>query len=86
MKKKIVIILISIFLLTLLLIYFYSKKITPLLMKYAKIEGKKIAIDIISKGYYSYSYTIASKMDMLIENQVKPISLKSGVISTILWI
>ena len=36
--------------------------------------GKEI--DIISKGYYSFSYNILDKMIMLIENEIKPIFLK----------
>ena len=53
MRRKglisLIIIFIFIFVLTILLLYFYSSKISPLLIKYSRIECKRIAIDIISK-------------------------------------
>ncbi len=50
-KKSIFILLLTLVLLfTILLLYFYSNKISPLLIKYSKVESKRIAIDIISKG------------------------------------
>ena len=49
-KNKIVLILILVFLFTILLLYFYSSKVSPFIIKYSKIESKKIAIDIISKN------------------------------------
>ena len=36
--------------LSIILIYIYSKKISPVIMKYALIDSKKIGISIISKG------------------------------------
>lgn len=50
MKNKIFLSIIIILILTVFVIYFYSKKISPVLIKYAQIEGKKVAIDIISTG------------------------------------
>ena len=52
MKKKSILILLTtlVLLFTILLLYFYSNKISPLLIKYSKVESKRIAIDIISKG------------------------------------
>ena len=48
--KKIIIILIIVFFLSILLIFFYSSKISPKLLEYAKIESKRVGIDIISKN------------------------------------
>lgn len=50
MKNKIIFIFTIIIISTILIIYFYSNELSPLLMKYAKIESKRIAIDIISSG------------------------------------
>lgn len=49
-KSKIILFIIIVIFFSILLIYYYSFKISPVLLKYAKIEGKKQAIDIISKN------------------------------------
>ena len=49
-KNIIIVIFIFIIVFTILLLYFYSNKISPLLVKYSKIESKNIAIQIISKN------------------------------------
>lgn len=48
--KRVLLIIISLIFFSLVLIYFYSKKLSPILIKYASIEGKNKAIDIISKN------------------------------------
>ena len=50
MKSKVILFIIIVIFFSILLIYYYSFKISPVLLKYAKIEGKKQAIDIISKN------------------------------------
>ena len=49
-KSKVILFIIIVIFFSILLIYYYSFKISPVLLKYAKIEGKKQAIDIISKN------------------------------------
>ena len=49
-KNIIIVIFILIIVFTIILLYFYSNKISPLLVKYSKIESKNIAIQIISKN------------------------------------
>lgn len=49
-KSKIILFIIIVIFFSILLIYYYSFKISPVLLKYAKIEGKKQAIGIISKN------------------------------------
>ena len=48
--KRVLLIIISLIFFSLVLIYFYSKKLSPILIKYASIEGKNKAIDVISKN------------------------------------
>lgn len=48
--KQLLIIIIIMIILSIILIYIYSKKISPVIMKYALIDSKKIGISIISKG------------------------------------
>lgn len=49
-KSKVILFIIIVIFFSILLIYYYSFKISPVLLKYAKIEGKKQAINIISKN------------------------------------
>ena len=49
-KSKVILFIIIVIFFSILLIYYYSFKISPVLLKYAKIEGKKQAIGIISKN------------------------------------
>ena len=48
--KKIIVIIFFILIFTFISLYFYDKKVSNVLIKYAKIESKKVGIDIISKG------------------------------------
>ena len=48
--KRIIISLVISLILSIFLIYFYSSKISPRLIEYAKIESKRVGIDIISKN------------------------------------
>ena len=66
MKKKIFILFILILILVILLLYFYSDKISPLLIKNSKIESKKIAIDIISKDISKDVIDILNKNELFI--------------------
>lgn len=50
MKKIIFLIVILLFIFTIIVLYIYDKKISVSLIKYAKIESKKIGIDIVSKN------------------------------------
>lgn len=49
-KSKIILFFIIVFIISIVVLYIYSFKVSPILLKYAKIEGKKQAIDIISKN------------------------------------
>lgn len=48
--KKVFIVIFFIIVFTIIILYFYDKKISVRLIEYAKIESKKIGIDIVSKG------------------------------------
>ncbi|MBR3116316.1 MAG: sporulation protein YunB [Bacilli bacterium] len=48
--KKVVIVISLIIVFTILLLYFYDKKISIRLIEYAKIESKRIGIELVSKG------------------------------------
>ncbi len=65
-KGLISLIIILIVVLTILLLYFYSNKISPILIKYSKIESKKIAIDIISKDISDEVIRILNNDDLFI--------------------
>ena len=66
MKKKIFMLFILVLILVVLLLYFYSDKISPLLIKNSKIESKKIAIDIISKDISKDVIEILNKNELFI--------------------
>lgn len=49
---------------TIISLYFYDKKISNVLIKYAKIESKKVGIDIISKGVSDEVVRVLDKNDI----------------------
>ena len=89
MKNKLLLIFISITFITILLIYFYSIKISPLLMKYAEIESKRIAIDIISNGVSDEVIKTLDKKDIFYTEKdnngnVEVIDYNSKVVNEVL--
>ena len=64
LKKKILIIVFMIIIFTIISLYFYDKKISNVLIKYAKIESKKVGIDIISKGVSDEVVRVLDKNDI----------------------
>ena len=88
-RNKILIIFLMLIIFSILLIYFYSIKISPLLMKYAKIESKKIAIDIISKGVSDEVITLLDDNDIFYTEKdnngnVEIINYNSKVVNEVL--
>lgn len=63
-KKKLIIIFILILIISILLLYYYDKKISKTLIKYAKIESKKVGIDIISNGVSDEVVKVLDKDDI----------------------
>lgn len=75
--------------LTILIMYFYSNELSPLLMKYAKIESKKIAIDIISNGVSDEVTKVLNENDIFYTEKdnngnVETIDYNSKVVNEIL--
>lgn len=63
-KKKLIIIFIFILIISILLLYCYDRKISKTLIKYAKIESKKVGIDIISNGVSDEVVKVLDKNDI----------------------
>jgi len=69
--------------------YFYSSKLSPILIRYSKIKSKKIAVDIISKNVSSDVVKILEKEELFIierDNQgnIETIDYNSKVVNIIL--
>lgn len=91
MKNKIFLFIIITFILSIFVVYLYSKKLSPLLIKYAKIEGKKVAIDIISLGVTDEISSYLEKNDLYTvekdnNGNIEMIDYNSNVVNKILSI
>ena len=63
-KNIIILIIILVLVFSFLLLYLYDKKISVVLIKYAKIESKKIGIDIVSKNVSDEVVRVLDKNDI----------------------
>ncbi len=63
-KNIIIMIIILVLVFSFLLLYLYDKKISVVLIKYAKIESKKIGIDIVSKNVSDEVVRVLDKNDI----------------------
>lgn len=90
-KIKIFIILLFLIVVTILLLYLYSNIISPLLIKYSKIESKSIAIDIVSKGVSDDIIKVLNNNDLFninkdVNNKIELIDYNPKTVNKILSI